>query len=207
MGGKTHVLERVDTLGGLLNLPSDNLGDELGGELSEGAGGSLALDDVGHLASDGANLRRSGVGGLLDLVGSSLGEGNSEETDEVVVGGLDGNVGLNEGLPLSHEGSELVRGEVETVESRQAVLALDLVDAEADLAEGVVLILLEIGEGNLDDAALEGVVGVLETGGSVHQGLADTAQKISVNQNCSVKLSILSNRVETHSRTLKGLGA
>ena len=60
------------------------------------------------------------------------------------------------------------------MEVGQAVLALDLVDAEADLAEGVVLILLEIGEGDLDDAALESVVGVLETGGAVHQGLADT---------------------------------
>lgn len=62
------------------------------------------------------------------------------------------------------------------MESGQAVLALDLVDAEADLSEGVVLILLEIGQRDLEDTALESVVGVLETGGSVHEGLADTVK-------------------------------
>ena len=171
----TYVLERVDALGGLLNLTTNHLGNELGSERGEGAGGSLAGDDVNHLAADGADLGRRGIGGLLDLVGAALGESDGEEADEVVVGGLDGDVGLNEGLPLADQGSQLVRGEVETVEVGQAVLALDLVDAEADLAEGVVLVLLEIGEGDLDDAALEGIVGVLETGCAVHEGLADTA--------------------------------
>jgi len=67
-------------------------------------------------------------------------------------------------------------GEVETVEVGQAVLALDLIDAQLDLAEAVVLILLEIGEGSLEDTALEGVVGVLQTGGAVDEGLADTGR-------------------------------
>ena len=62
------------------------------------------------------------------------------------------------------------------MEVGQAVLALDLIDTELDLAEGVVLILLEIGERDLEDAALQSVVGVLETGGAVDQGLADTEQ-------------------------------
>ena len=61
------------------------------------------------------------------------------------------------------------------MEVGQAVAALDLVDPQLDLAEGVVLILLEVGEGSLEDAALEGVVGVLQTGGAVDEGLADTA--------------------------------
>ena len=60
------------------------------------------------------------------------------------------------------------------MEVGQAVLALHLVDAELDLAECVVLVFLEIGERDLEDAALEGVVGVLETGGSVDESLADT---------------------------------
>lgn len=121
-------------------------------------------------------MRRSGVCGLLDLVWSSLGEGNGEEAEEVVVGGLDNDVGLDEGLPLADERAELVRGEVEAVEVGQAVLALDLVDAELDLAERVVLVLLEIGERDLEYPALEGVVCVLQTGGAVDEGLADTAR-------------------------------
>ena len=60
------------------------------------------------------------------------------------------------------------------MEVGEAVLALDLVYSELDLAEGVVLILLQIGQRNLDNSALEGIVRVLQTGGSVDQGLADT---------------------------------
>jgi len=173
---KTYVLEWVDALGSLLNLAANNLWDELGGELGKGAGGGLALDDLGHLLADGADLGRSSVGGLLDLVWAALGESNGEEAEEVVIGGLDGDVGLDQGLPLANKGSELVGGKVETVEVGQAVLALDLVDTELNLAESVVLILLEIGERDLDDAALQGVVGVLETSGPVDKSLADTAE-------------------------------
>jgi hypothetical protein len=79
-------------------------------------------------------------------------------------------------LPLADERAELVGGEVEAVEVGQAVLALDLVDTELDLAEGVVLVLLEIGERDLEYPALEGVVCVLQTGGAVDEGLADTAR-------------------------------
>lgn len=123
-----------------------------------------------------ADLRRPGVGGLLDLVGAPLGETDGEEAEEVVVGGLDDDVGLDQALPLADEGGELVVGEVETVEVGQAVLALDLIDAQLDLAEAVVLILLEIGEGGLENTALERVVGVLQTGGAVDEGLADTGR-------------------------------
>lgn len=178
-GGKTNILQGVDALGGLLDLTSNNLGDELVGELGESAGGGLALDDLGHLLANGADLRRTSVGGLLDLVGASLGEGNGEQAEEVVVSGLHGDVGLDQGLPLADKGTELVGGEVETVEVGQAVLALDLVDAELDLAEGVVLIVLEVGEGDLEDTALEGVVGVLQTAGAVDQSLADTDNSVS----------------------------
>ena len=79
-------------------------------------------------------------------------------------------------MPLADEGAELVGSEVETVEVGQAVLALDLVDAELDLAESVVLILLEIGERDLEYPALQGIVCALETGGTVDEGLADTAK-------------------------------
>jgi len=41
----------------------------------------------------------------------------------------------------------------------------------------VVLVLLEVGERDFDDAALEGVVGVLETSCAVYKGLADTVWK------------------------------
>lgn len=172
----TYVLERVDALGGLLNLAADNLGDELLGELSKGARAGIPGHDLDHLLADRPDLGRGGVCGLLDLVWSSLGESDGEETEEVVIGGLDDDVGLDEGLPLADERAELVRGEVEAVEVGQAVLALDLVDAELDLAESVVLVLLEIGERDLEYPALQRIVRVLETGGAVDEGLSDAAR-------------------------------
>lgn len=176
----TYILEGVDALGGLLDLTTNNLGDELVGELGQGAAGGLALDDLGHLLADGADLRRASVGSLLNLVGATLGEGNGEQTDEVVVSGLHGDVSLNERLPLADEGAQLVGGEVQTVEVGQAVLALDLIDAELDLAERVVLIVLQVSEGDLEDTTLEGVVGVLQTAGTVDEGLADTLDIVSI---------------------------
>lgn len=169
----TYVLEWVDALGGLLDLATDDLWDQLGSELGKGAGGSLALDDLDHLLADGADLGRRSVGGLLDLVWTTLGEGNGEHAEEVIISGLDGDVGLDKSLPLADKGSELVGGEIKTMEVGQAVLALNLIDTELDLAESVVLILLEIGERDLNDAAFQGVVGVLETGGPVDKSLAD----------------------------------
>lgn len=60
------------------------------------------------------------------------------------------------------------------MEVGEAVLALDFVDAELDFAEGVVFILLEVREGDFENAAFEGIVGVLETGCAVYEGFADT---------------------------------
>jgi hypothetical protein len=178
VGRVTHVLQGVDALGGLLNLAANDLRDQLGGQLLQGAAAGLALDDLGHLSPDGADLRGGGVGGLLDLVGAALGEADGEQAQQVVVGGLDRDVGLNQRLPLADERPQLVRGEVKAVEVGQAVLALHLVDPELDLAESVLLILLQISEGDLDDAALEGVVGVLQTGRAVDERLADTEGRL-----------------------------
>jgi hypothetical protein len=60
------------------------------------------------------------------------------------------------------------------VEVGQAVLALHLVDAELDLAESMFLVVLEIGQGDFENTALEVVVGVLQTSGAVDERLADT---------------------------------
>jgi hypothetical protein len=165
-------------LGRFLDLTANNLRDELGSELCKGAALGFTLDDVGHLLSDGSDLRRGSICGLLDLVWPALGERNGEQAEEVVIGGLDGNVGLDQGLPLSDERSEFVRGKVETVEVGQTVLSLNLIDTELDLAESVVLILLEIRQRDLENSALQRIVCVLETGGSVDKSLSDTASSV-----------------------------
>jgi hypothetical protein len=158
----------------LLNLPTDDLRNELGCELCEGAAGGFALDDLDHLLSDSPDLRRGSICGLLDLVRPALGEGDGKEAEEVVISGLDRNICLDQGLPLSNERSELVGCEVETVEVSQAVLSLYLVDTELDLSECVVFILLQIRQRYLENSSLQSIVCVLETSGSVDESLSDT---------------------------------
>jgi len=169
------ITEGVDRLAGLLDLVSDNLGDELVDELLQVAGGGLGDHDLEHLLANLTDLSSLGVGGLLDLVDTLLGEGNSEETEQVTIGGLDINVSLDDGLPLADHGAELVRGHVHTVEVGEAVLALDLIDTQLDLAERVLLVLVQVSEGDLEDTALQRVVGVLHALGTVNEGLANLA--------------------------------
>jgi hypothetical protein len=63
-------------------------------------------------------------------------------------------------LPLLDKRTELVRGEIHTVEVGKAVLALDFVNSQLDLAESTVFILGEITERDFDNATLKVVVGV-----------------------------------------------
>ena len=144
------------------------------GELGQGAASGLALHDLSHLLADGANLRRAGICGLLDLVGPSLGEGNGKQANEVVVSRLHSDIGLNERLPLPDQGAQLVSGEIQAVEICQAVLSLDFIHTELNLAEGVVLIILQVCKRDLEDATLQRVVGILQSASAVDEGLANT---------------------------------
>ena len=89
------------------------------------------------------------------------------------------------------------------MEVGQAVLTLDLVDAEFDLAEGVVFVFLEVGERDFDDAAFKGVIGVFETGRAVYERLADTWGSISTC--CFIPNSI--GKIASYSRMLNVDGA
>ena len=50
------ILERVDALGALLDLTTNDLRNKLAGELSKGDAGSLALDNLSHLLANGTDL-------------------------------------------------------------------------------------------------------------------------------------------------------
>ena len=110
--------------------------------------------------TDLLDLSGLSVGGLLDLVRALLCETNGEKAEEVSIGGSDVDVRLDQGLPLAYERAELVRGEVHAVEGGQAVLALDLVDAQLDLLESLLVVLVEIGKRELQDTSLQGIGGV-----------------------------------------------
>jgi hypothetical protein len=98
------ITERVDGLACLLDLASNDLGDELVNKLLQVAGGGLSNHDLEHLFANLTDLGRLSVGGLLDLVDALLGEGNSKEAEQVTIGGLDINVSLDDGLEKGEMG-------------------------------------------------------------------------------------------------------
>jgi hypothetical protein len=162
------VLQGEDTLASLLNTVTNDIlgngrrrGDELGNELLEIARSGFLGHDLEHLLADLTDLGRLSIGGLLDLVAATSSEGNDEKTDKVTVGGLDINESLQERLPLLDEGTELIRGEVHSVEVGEAVLALNFINSQLDLAESTILILGKIAERDFDNTTLKVVVGVL----------------------------------------------
>ena len=85
----------------------------------------FTLHDVHHLLTDGSDLGGLSVGGLLDLVLSSLGETNAKESELVSVSGCTINVSFNLGLPLLDDGALFVTGQFHTVEVGQTVVTLD----------------------------------------------------------------------------------
>ena len=124
----TYVLKRIYALRCLLDLAPDDLRDKFLRKLSKSAARRLTLHDLRHLLPNGTDLRRCCISCLLDLVWPPLGERNGEETEEVIVGCLDDDIGFDEGLPLANQRAKLVRGKVEAMEIGQAVLALHFVD-------------------------------------------------------------------------------
>ena len=80
-------------------------------------------------------MARLGVSGLPHLRGTAFGKGNSEEPEEITVGCFHINVRFDEGLPFANQRTEFVGSKIHPMEIGEAVLALDLVDAELDFAK------------------------------------------------------------------------
>lgn len=170
-----HISQGVNAGRGLDNFLSDNFKRELSDEFLEVTLRRISDHDFDHFGANLANLAALGVGGLLDLSVPALCETNGEHSEQVAIGGLDIDVGLNNGLPLSDERAELIAGEIHAVKVSEAGAALNLLALEADLAVGHVLGLLQIGENDLVDAALEGVRRDAGALGAGHERLADLA--------------------------------
>jgi len=166
-----HVLERVE-LGALLgDLLADLLGEtiqvynkyfsieylQFSEEVLEGRFLGLVDHDLHHLGADVLDLGSLGVASGLDLFVLSAGERNGEQTDHVAIGGLGLDEGLDKGVPFLDEGAELVTGDAHTGEVGVAVEFLDLLNLELDDSPGVLVLVLlvQVGVGDLEDAALE----------------------------------------------------
>ena len=170
------VLEGEDGRAALFAFLADGVGDELGNQVLDFAAADFASDDVEHALADGADLGALGVAGLLDLLRAALGEGDSEEAQQVAVGGLDIDVGFNEALPLLDHGAELVLGIGHAVEVGQAGLALDFIDAQAELTEGLVFALgVQVTQAEFEDTSLQAIFSRTQTLSAVDEGLTSVA--------------------------------
>lgn len=99
------IVQWIDSLAGLLDILSNGVGEELVHHFLQVGAGHITGNDVAHLLTDGADLRVLGVAGLALGQGVLSGESNAEHAQQVTIGGLDIDVGLNEGLPFLDHGT------------------------------------------------------------------------------------------------------
>lgn len=96
----------------------------------------------------------------------------SEISRHLTIAGLHVHVGLDEGHPLLDERAQLVPGKVKAVEVRHHIVALHVLAAELDLPEPLVVVLVEVGERDLEDAALQALRGDFGARSPGDKGLA-----------------------------------
>jgi len=166
------VLEREDFVAFIGDLLGDDIGEELFEEVLERGFLALVDHDFLHLLSDLLDLGLFGVASSLDLSVLSSGESNGEESDEVAVGGLGLDEGLDKGVPFLDEGAHLVSGDADTTEVGEAIESLNFFNLELDDSpcEIVLVLLVKIGLGDGEDAASERVGGDVLSLGLVARG-------------------------------------
>ena len=118
--------------------------------------------DFHHLFADKSLLRVLGVASGLDLAGGSAGEADAEKSEEVAVGSLGLDEGLDEGVPLLDEGAKLVLGNIHAVEVGVAVVALHFFHLHLHLSPGLgTACSVQISQRYFKHSALQAISGVL----------------------------------------------
>jgi len=167
-----HVLERV-VFGALLgDKLADLFREQLPEEVLERRFLGLVYHDLHHLLADILDLRGFGVAGGLDLFVLAASERNREQTDEIAIGSLGLDVGLDQRMPFLDKGAKLVAGDADTREVGVAVKALDLLNLELDDSprEIMLVLLVQVGVGDLENAVSQAVSGDVLTSGLVARG-------------------------------------
>jgi len=152
-----HVLKRVNTGARLFNLLADNLRDELQDEFLQVTRRALARDDFNHLGANLTNLRALRVARALGLIHASLGETDAKHAKRVPIRRLHVNEALNQREPLTNQRANLIRGEIHAREIRQHVFPLHVFALELHLAEALVLVVVQVREGDFKDPSLQAI--------------------------------------------------
>jgi hypothetical protein len=152
------ILDGKDSICFTLNLFANGCTDQLLDERLQITLGAQLGHDSGHFETNGTDLCRVAIASRLDLIVLWAGEGNAKHSDNVSIGcsTIDGS--FNNGLLFSDQGAELVTSHVHTMEIHEAIESLDVFDTKLDLSVRQGFILVQVGQTNLDHAALE-VVG------------------------------------------------
>jgi len=166
------ILDGEDGRSFLLDLLSGGSSDKSLDESLEVSLSGQGGHGVDHLGADGADLGRLGVTGLLELIVLLLGEGDTEQTDDVAISGAGVNIGLNDRLLLLDEGAKLVTGHVHAVEVEETVVSLNILNTELDLTVSHGLVVIEISKGELDNTSLQSIGSNLLTLGLGDDGLS-----------------------------------
>jgi hypothetical protein len=97
------------------------------------------------------DLGSLGVASSLNLSHLTSGEGDSEESAKITIGGLSLDEALNKGVPLLDEGAHLVSSDGESVEVGKAFVSLNFLNLELDDSPGKVLLVV-LGQVTIADA-------------------------------------------------------
>jgi hypothetical protein len=162
------VLKGEDLGALLLDLLANIVLDQDLDEILQGGSLDSLLHDLHHLLADEHLVGSLGVASGLDLLLSLLGEGDAEHSEDVAIGGLRLNEGLDEGVPLLDHGASVISRDIHAVEVGVAVEILNLLDLESELSPGDgVSGVVAVTERELEDSTSELVSRVDETGGLV----------------------------------------
>lgn len=155
------VLEREDFVAFISDLFADDIGEELFEEVLERGFLGFVDHDFLHLLSDLLHLGLLGVASGLNLTVLSSGESNREKSDEVAIGGLGLDEGLDKGVPLFDEGAHLISGDANSTEVGEAVESLNFFNLELNDSpcEVVLVLLVKISVSDLEDASSKRVSG------------------------------------------------
>jgi len=167
-------MKRVDPVTSFLNILRNRIWDQLIDDLLHVIDRNLLCDDIDHLLADSFHLRMLGVAsfllGSLILVGVS----NAEDSEKKSISGLDISSGLDESLPFLDHGSELVGGQIHTMEISEDTVALDILGNELEFSERPlrIVVALQISQGHFEYSTLQSFRRDFCSLGSVDQSLS-----------------------------------
>jgi hypothetical protein len=145
--------------------------DELLDKRLEVSLGSQLVHDTDHLSTDRSDLCGLGVACILDLVVLRASECNAEHTHDVTIGRSAVNVSFDDRLLFTDQTAQLVACHIHTVEVSQAVEPLNILDTKSDLSESQGFVLVQVGEADLDNSALQTIRCNLSSSGLGNEGL------------------------------------